>query len=93
MSIDWDKEIECDAGEVIFLSCAGATSKVKCDDVFYGVDAKTGVVSSKWLHQDLNVRNKKTNRDKTLEVIMSMAFASPRELADALCKAEVIKEG
>ncbi|MEE9223084.1 MAG: hypothetical protein V3V40_06465 [Nitrosomonadaceae bacterium] len=95
--LDWDEKIECDACHIIRTgaSFGNGTINIVTAEITYRVNVKTGKPVLEGISRSLfTVRNKKTNRDKAIEIakIFMDADAGPIVVIDRLTEAGLLKE-
>jgi len=77
--IDWSEKIECNHGDINrhWESHSSQSRMVSIDSVSWKVSLNTGEPVDEFMNGSFAVRNKKTNRDKAMEILGCYWNAAP----------------
>lgn len=88
--IDWTKPLECDHGTVKVRQFGGEMNvSIDANDenvLTYAINKVTGVAIINFLDDKFTVRNKKTNRDRAIEILKKY-FPKNQCIADCVVNA------
>lgn len=95
--INWDKPLESNHGAAERSHIEGGMVIVSCSGVTYVVDKESGIPIERFLPRSLTIINKKTNRDKAIEIAgkhdhPNSLFSELCRYTDALIQAGLLKE-